>query len=533
MDLNGFTLHISDLKWSSPTHTQPRQPARVSHAHTPRERGDVELPWPSLDLSILGSGDKPAPFPCQVLGHHWSEWVRNSSEATSSPPDYVGVALLVTAASLIGNARRIRAWGSWTEPPVLWAALVGPPSSHKSPALDVVLTAVSDLEAEDLIDLEMRLRDYETHRVQANVMRERWESEIRDAASTGAPPPTMPAEALQPDRPERYRVRVADATPEALVRIAAQQSKGLLLVRDELAGWLGSFDRYTSGRGADRAFFLEAFGARSYVSDRVGNTAGPIAVKRNAISILGTIQPDRLQAALLSGCQDGLAARFLLAYPAPIERRRPRSTPDNLAALWRLRRLRDLELCAQEDGKSYEPLELPLSSSAAARFEDWWRLNGSHDIGGQLSAWRGKADGWVLRIALVLEHLWWSAEEAEQPRPRSVSERAVEAAILILETYFWPMAIRCFGASGLGEKYANAVHLATYLADKRPHRINARTLYKSAAVKGIKTAAAANDACELLSQLGWVRPNRSRQGPSVGRQSNDFEVNPAVWQLRQ
>jgi hypothetical protein len=39
------------------------------------------------------------------------------------------------------------------------------------------------------------------------------------------------------------------------LRMLAEAPRGLLYLRDELAGWLGSFDRY-NGNGADRAFFF-------------------------------------------------------------------------------------------------------------------------------------------------------------------------------------------------------------------------------------------------------------------------------------
>jgi hypothetical protein len=62
-----------------------------------------------------------------------------------------------------------------------------------------------------------------------------------------------------------------------LQRILAEQPRGLLYVRDELAGWLGSFNRY-GGNGADRAFFLECWNGGIYSNDRV---RGPMAVPRN------------------------------------------------------------------------------------------------------------------------------------------------------------------------------------------------------------------------------------------------------------
>jgi hypothetical protein len=48
-------------------------------------------------------------------------------------------------------------------------------------------------------------------------------------------------------------VCVSDATVEKLASLAAALPRGLLLQRDEIAGWLGAFDKYGGG-GSDRAF---------------------------------------------------------------------------------------------------------------------------------------------------------------------------------------------------------------------------------------------------------------------------------------
>ena len=54
-----------------------------------------------------------------------------------------------------------------------------------------------------------------------------------------------------PNEPPRPRVITMDSSIDELQRLLADNPRGLLHVRDELAGWLGSFDRY-GGSGADR-----------------------------------------------------------------------------------------------------------------------------------------------------------------------------------------------------------------------------------------------------------------------------------------
>src|SRR5262249_54642159 len=95
-------------------------------------------------------------------------------------------------------------------------------------------------------------------------------------------------------------------------------ARGLLLARDELAGWIGSFDRYAGkGKaGADSANWLSMFNAESIIVDRKTGIPRTIHVPQAAVCVSGGIQPAILQRALgVEPRESGLAARLLLACP--------------------------------------------------------------------------------------------------------------------------------------------------------------------------------------------------------------------------
>ena len=95
--------------------------------------------WASPDLNLLGNGRRPAPeFPLDLLGPYWKVWVSKRAEGASAPPDYVAAALLACAGAMLANVRRSVAGANWSEPSLLWYALVGSPSAGKSPAMDAV-----------------------------------------------------------------------------------------------------------------------------------------------------------------------------------------------------------------------------------------------------------------------------------------------------------------------------------------------------------------------------------------------------------
>jgi hypothetical protein len=282
-------------------------------ARARREREERErAAWPDPDLSILDPHRRPAPErPLDVFGPFWGSWIGAAAEAKGSRPDYVALGLPCATGALVANARRASPWASWVEPPIVWGAAVGLPSSGKSPALDAVMDLVRELERELDSDFDDRDRENLVAREVAKVKRERWEAEVKAALKSGHAPPEPPRDADAPNPPARRRLYTADATAESITRLAATSERGILLTRDELAGWLGQLDKY-GGKGSDRALYLEAYGGRPYVIDRVKD-GGTVRVPFLSVGILGGIQPDRFHSLVLAGDDDGLTARFLYA----------------------------------------------------------------------------------------------------------------------------------------------------------------------------------------------------------------------------
>ena len=96
----------------------------------------------------------------------------------------------------------------------------------------------------------------------------------------GAPP-------KKPEEPVADRFIVSDVTVEALALLLRNAPRGVLLARDELVGWIGGFDRYRQGRGADAHQFLEMHRAGRLIVDRKTGDHRTITVPRAAVSICG------------------------------------------------------------------------------------------------------------------------------------------------------------------------------------------------------------------------------------------------------
>jgi hypothetical protein len=492
------------------------------------ERAGEPEPWPAPQLALASDDPLPAPpWPAHLLPGDWAAVVDRAALASGAPPDFTGMAIIGAAGACIGNARWGHPWGDWAEPSVLNVALVGGPSSSKTPALSGVQRALSDLEADANADFEERMREYRTKAARAKEERAAWEAEVKQAVKLGCAAPLEPHDAKAPEVPQRRRIMSGQPTPEAAARLSAGNPRGLVLVRDELAGWLGDMDRYSSGgRGGERAFWLQAWNGGRWQPDRVKDEADVLDVPHLAWGVLGGIQPDRLGSAMLSGDDDGLPARFLFAWPA----QKPVSAPNDASVRHvlaeRLRRLWRLPWTPSE------PVRLPFTSEARDGLqrlrEEVARLEGG--VAGVLVGWVGKLPGFAVRLAVVFAHLEW-AEHGRGDPPAGITGEHVERASRFLLDYGLPMARRVMGEAALPEAERDARRLARwYLAQKppRPSVLNARVLRRQADGPGIPSAERLTAALHELEALGWVRPAPARAGGTSGRQRADWEVNASL-----
>lgn len=490
--------------------------------------------WSEPDISAVNEGRRPPPdFPLKAFGPFWSDWIARQAEAKNSPVDYVAMPLLAGAASLMGNARRASPWPGWSEPSIIWAQMVGHSGSGKSPGADPVMDILRPIEDELARDMGDKLIEYETRREEAKALRDRWKEEVKDAVKNSTAPPVMPKEAVEPDRPARPRLRVSDITPESLGHLLSANPKGLLFYRDELAGWFGGFDRY-GGAGSERAMWIEAYGGREFIIDRVKNDE-PIRVPYLSVCVLGGVQPDRLATAMLSGDDDGLQARFLCCWPHSVKPARPRHIADSGQASTALRRLFalpiDEEIAGEDETPALRPRVLMLEDAAQDIFQEWWEEHGELNTAGRFASHMAKLPGYVVRLSLVLEHLWWSHQDSPAP-PTRISTAAVTGALMLIEDYFKPMAERVYADAALPENERLGTALARHIVQERIERFNSRDLYRKAGgTPLINNADTANMAVKELENADWIRPDIPSAGQDKrGRKKHDYVVNPKIWE---
>ena len=120
-----------------PRHLQDRQPAQPKAPD-----------WP--EPGELGKPDPAPEFPTRFLPTCLRQWVETQAENMGVPADLLAVPGIVTIAGCIGRKATLRAkrhdW-SWIERPCLWAAIIAPKGSLKSPALALATAPLRAAEA--------------------------------------------------------------------------------------------------------------------------------------------------------------------------------------------------------------------------------------------------------------------------------------------------------------------------------------------------------------------------------------------------
>jgi hypothetical protein len=170
---------------------------------------------------------------------------------------------------------------------------------------------------------------------------------------------------------------------------------------------------------------------------------------------------------------------------------------------------------------------LKLAPSAEDALEEFGREMAAraNEAAGTMAGALGKARGHALRLATVLEYLWWAGEYGGA-EPNGIGERAVTAACALLDSYFLPMAERVYGDAAIPAQERHAMALVRHIRRGRLSSFNARRLRREAG-GDLRESTIMDGACHALEEAGLIRPVQPKR-PGVGRPSKDYIINPVV-----
>jgi Protein of unknown function (DUF3987) len=453
------------------------------------------------------------PFPVHVLPGAIGKFVGEAASAIGCAVSFIALGTLVCLAQAIGNKRVIHLKRTWTEPAILWGAIVAKSGSHKTPALAAATAILNKKQSEAMEKYKDDLRKFD--QIKANHLIEHLNWKQREKAETDPPP-------QEPKKPALQRLVVSDITIEALADRLDKQFDGVLVVRDELAGWLGGIAEYKGGKGSDLGHWLACWSAAPFTVDRKTGPNPTIHVPRGAVNILGGIQPGVMRSAIgREHMQDGLCARLLLTMPEHQAVRWTEATisPETEAELAKVfGQLLALEPDTDDGGKP-APLAMSLSPEAKIIWIEYFNRHRAEmsDLDENLAAAWSKLEAYAARFALVIQ---LCANAERETNDIVIDEQSIKAGIELAD-WFGNEAKRVYDVLQESADAREQRELIE-LIRRRGGTVSIRELMRMS--RRFPTADDALAALEPLTSAGFGRFQAIPVGPNGGRRTECFTL---------
>jgi putative DNA primase/helicase len=483
--------------------------------------------WPRPEP--LG-GELPPVQACDIalLPNSLRAVVEDTAERMQVPLDYPAVVAVLCLAGVTSRRATIQPKAedtSWVVVPNLWGGIIAPPGLMKSPVISTITRPLARIEADWRADYETAASAYAQQQEEAELRRSAWREQYKASQKKGKAAPARPDDSLA--EPVSRRLITQDATAEKLHEILRDNPAGVLMIRDELSGWLATLDK--PGREGERGFFLSAWnGDTGYTMDRIGR--GSIHVDACCVSMLGGIQPARLRSYLVDALQDGpmndgLLQRFqVLVYPDISQDwryvdRAPRSEAIS-DAQHIYHRLAHLDAA--------EPLRLRFDPDAQELFVAWLtdlegklRCAGLHPA---LASHLAKYRSLMPALALLFELADGGTEIVSLEHARQSAGFCDYLESHALRIYSMLLSPERQAAADLGRRLAEGWKRCEGL-------FTARDVYQND-WRDLTTPEAVRKVLDILEDAGWVRRVPLESKTTGGRPRELYAINPKIWRAK-
>jgi hypothetical protein len=467
-DPDRFLARLQDALTSATLVPLPGGPRKGFQDNKDCQDGPEPTPpeWePPVPLAEL---PEAPPFPLDVLPGRLRRFVEEAAAALECPPDYFAVPLLVMAGGAIGASRVLAVKRTHVQRACLYAAVIGPPGSLKSPALEIVTSPVHEAEEE----LHQHWKEAMTKYKDALEAYEQAKKDHKAGKGNGKMPE-------KPCKPVLVRLTVNDSTAEALVPILQDNPRGVVMVRDELTGWVLAMNQYREGgKGADQQFWLSTWsGANATVDRKSTHDLGPLRVRHPFVGVIGGLTPDKLTTPRgdrprQRAEQDGFIDRVLMSYATP-----PRATVENWAEVGEeaieglrqsLGKLRALKMVPEQRGAEivgWRPFLVKLSEPGRSVWQEFTAGHAAEvndpDFPPHLVGPWSKLRGYAARLALVAHYLRWAEGEVDDDRADVDAESMARGVKLV--NYFKGHARKVYAALEADQQTADARRVLRWL----------------------------------------------------------------------
>jgi hypothetical protein len=489
--------------------------------------------WPAP--GPLPSMPDVPPFPLHIFPVKVAEYWRAAGAALACPVDYVAVPGVSLLGAAIGRSRAAEVKPGYIESPLFWTATFAPPGGTKSPALRAARAPLQQAEARWLDEHRERESIFDVEMDRFNMLLKEWKAN----GCEGEPP-------TKPRRPTLRQATLDDATTEATAKVLVDNPRGVVMVKDEMMGFIKGMNQYkTGGKGADREFWLSAWAGAPAKTNRAGtHETGPLVVQHPFVGVAGMLCPDSLPELLGEGRAgtapaDGFLDRFLLSFPDPMHavaetwRTIPEDVKQGYCDVFL--DLLGLEMVTEQDGPTstrQRPYFVRFSDSARTAWEEFTgtiadRMNALE----MFDPFRGvlsKLRGYGARFACLLWCLRRACGELEENAPID-ADIMIGASVLV--DYFEAHATRCMGRGWADQSIRVAKRLMAWL-QRYPERTHFNRTEVFLALKDkrdVRSSDMLAPAFKVLVDHGYLRPFERPENAKPGPIPETYHVNP-TWQ---
>jgi hypothetical protein len=349
-------------------------------------------------------------FPIEVFPEKIQKMANELQEKNEFNIDFFLTALISIIGSQVGAKCMIQAKSGWKESTNTFTCMVGNSSIKKSPVYKFLMSPLDDLEEQESFRYK---QEYDAY---FDIMSD------KEASKKGV---------RAPIRKDYY---LDDMNMESVIKCLLNNKNGVLVFKDELKGWIKAMNQYRGGGGEDMEFWLKANSNGTHKKTRSNGES--IFIKKVFISVTGGTQPSQLKSFAEKGNDsNGFIYRILWAYPKKHVKK-----PYN-----------DLEISPELEKDYYEiihnlqndlldndgqPNVITWSPEAKACWVDWYDNNVAETNAvddDNIQSLFGKLEGYVPRLALILQATHWACDYTEGMQ--HISEKAILGAIKLIEYY--------------------------------------------------------------------------------------------------
>ncbi|MFC0217833.1 YfjI family protein [Pseudochelatococcus lubricantis] len=486
--------------------------AKASYTHRKRE-------LPSTALPLLPEVPDPAPFPMEALGP-----LQAAAEAIARKvqvPHAMAANSVLAAAALAAQAHAdVDIPDERPKPLSLFFITVAESGDRKSGADHEALAGINDFEA----DLRT---EHKNEKMGADARREAWAAARRkiigdkkkDAAAMTA---ELMALGPEPDEPLDPFVVASDVSIDGLIKNMPRYHASLGLFGDEGAVFFGGYSMSKDHAGRSGGLLSKAWDGAALKRIRADKDERTTIASGRRLSCHLMAQPAATLAFINNPTlrDQGLTARFLIAYPRSLAGTRMRQEPlqDDLAAIGslriRLRRMMEAGWPLAEGARNQlAPPALRMSDQAKSAWETFSNeIERELDDGGGLRPIKPlvcKAAEMAARLAGVLTVYDAFVSQAGDLGSIEISAAMMEKAITILHWYI-DEALRLLGESVADENIKKAAELSQWALKRGAFNIRDVMRSGPASCRGSKELA--DKLSKILIDHGHIEECPDRKG---------------------